>query len=476
MSPIKPSRRAFIETFGCQMNDLDSGKMRALLQDAGYERALQAEEADVILINTCSVREKPAHKVRSLLGRYRLLKNQRPDLILGLAGCYAQQEKGKLLDRYPFLDLVFGPDAIPQVVDMVGRARSERVLDARFHDRQDYPFVNHLAAREEGEVTAFVTIMKGCDNVCSFCIVPYTRGREISRSPGEVVEEVRRLAGEGVREVTLLGQNVNSYGGVPGAFPQLIWEVAVVPGIARIRFTTSNPWDLDEELVRCFAEVPALAPYLHLPVQSGSDRMLSLMRRKHDREFYLDLVRRLRQKRGDLSLSTDIIVGHPGETEEDFLATLDLLEAVRYDFIYSFKYSPRPHTTSVKLLDDVPEEVKTERLARVQSLQAPFSAVAMEALVGTVQEILVEGSSRNDKAWQTGRTPGNKIVNFPAPERVRGQLLSVRITGAFPHSLKGEVVTHGDEDPAFLPGSEDGEGESPAMASSSSLLLPILAE
>lgn len=455
----------FIETFGCQMNDHDSAQMLKLLGAAGFHAAPAAEEADVVLVNTCSVREKPAHKVRSLLGRYRLLKKERPGLVLGVAGCFAQQEKGRLLEAYPFVDLVFGPDAVAKVAELVERARSERVLDTRFLDRQEQPFVNELALGEPGQVTAFVTIMKGCDNVCSFCIVPHTRGREVSRAREDVLDEVARLAAAGVREVTLIGQNVNSYGAdAEGrAFSDLVRGVARVPGIARIRFTTSNPWDLSPHLVRCFAEVPELMPYLHLPVQSGSDRVLRAMRRKHSRAEYEALVDSLRGARPGLALSTDVIVGYPGETDEDFRSTLSLVEKVGYAFIYSFKYSPRPHTSAVRQPDSVPEEVKSARLAELNALQAPATQRAMEATAGRVHEVLVEGRSRNDPAWMSGRLPDFKIVNFPAPLRVRGQVLPVRVTEAFPHSLKGEVVLRGDEDDAgaFRPSEGEAVGEAP---------------
>lgn len=446
--PNSPSgKKVYIQTFGCQMNELDSGKMLRLLEGDGYASTGAPEEADVILINTCSVREKPEQKVRSLLGRWKHLKAENPELVVGVTGCYAQQARGDLLRRFDELDLVMGPDAIPRLPSLLLDIQQKRTRELATEqlDRQDYPFTNDLVFREEQPVTAFVTVQKGCDNLCSFCIVPFTRGREVSRGADEVLDEVRRLAAAGVRDVTFLGQNVNSYGlkktNEP-PFHELLARAATIEGIARIRFTTSNPWDLDDGLIQLFADEPKLASYFHLPVQAGADSMLSRMRRRHTRAEYLDLVRRLREARPDLALSTDIIVGFPGETEEEHQATLSLLEAVRYDFIYSFKYSPRPDTHAVRKFEgDVPVADKKRRLAEVQDLQRRITDEALQAWAGREVEVLVEGPAKRDPSWLCGRIGQNWMVNFRGPDRLVGQLIPVRVTEALSNSLAGEVVT-----------------------------------
>ncbi len=444
-----------IRTFGCQMNDQDSGKMLRLLEGEGYRGTDRAEDADVILINTCSVREKPEQKVRSLLGRFRPFKENRDDVVLGVTGCFAQQAGGALLRQFPYLDLVMGPDAIPRLPALLldVQLRGARKLATEQLDRQDYPFTNDLVFRDGRKVTAFVTIQKGCDNLCSFCIVPFTRGREVSRSAADVVAEVRRLADTGVREVTLLGQNVNSYGVKKTAEPpfhELIARVAEVAGIDRIRFTTSNPWDLAPGLVDLFAREPKLTSYFHLPVQAGSDSELKRMRRRHTRAEYLELVGRLRSARPDLALSTDIIAGFPGQTEEEQEQTLSLLEKVRYDFIYSFKYSRRPHTPAVRLEDDVDAATKKRRLAEVQALQARITRARMEAWEGRTAEVLVEGPSKRDSSWLSGRISQNWIVNFAGPQRLVGATLDVTIETAFSNSFQGRVAGIDDAPPSAL--------------------------
>ncbi len=450
-------KRVYIRTFGCQMNELDSGKMLRLLEGDGYVSTDQADDADVILINTCSVREKPEQKLRSMMGRMRALKEERKDLVLGVAGCYAQQESGALLRSFPWLDLVMGPDAIPRLPGLLldVQLSRQRVLATEQVDRQNYPFTNDLVVRGEKGVTAFVTIQKGCDSFCAFCIVPFTRGREASRPASDVVDEVRALSERGVAEVTLLGQNVNSYGlkrsGEP-AFHELIARVAEVEGIERIRFTTSNPWDLHEGLVDLFREEPKLCSYFHLPVQSGADSMLERMRRRHCREEYLTLVDSLRQARPDIALSTDIIVGFSGETEDEHEATMSLLAEVRYDFIYSFMYSPRPHTpASRSLADDVPAEVKKRRLHEVQHLQAEITRERMEAFEGERLPVLVEGPSRRDANWMSGRISQNWIVNFPGDEGLVGQVAEVDIERALSNSLLGGGATVRGVAPAKKP-------------------------
>jgi len=443
----QPDRSVFIQTYGCQMNEQDSGTMLSLLQGEGYGPTADPEQADVILINTCSVREKPEQKVRSLLGRFRQLKQANRDLVIGVTGCYAQQEASGLLDRFPQVDLVMGPDAITRLPALLldVHLKRQRILATEQLDRQDYPFANQLVFRGGRPVTAFVNIQKGCDNLCSFCIVPFTRGREVSRPADEVLAEVRRLADAGVREVTLLGQNVNSYGlkrsGEP-PFHELIARIADETAVDRVRFTTSNPWDLHDGLVEQFRSNPKLCSYFHLPVQAGADSMLQRMRRRHSIERYLELVAALREARPGLALSTDIIVGFPGETEEEHEATLKLLRAVRYDFIYSFRYDPRPHTGAVrKFDDDVPREVKSRRLQEVQAVQREITREIMDSWQGRTADVLVEGPSKKDATWLSGRISQLWIVNFPGGERLVGQTVPVQLDRALSNSFAGSLPT-----------------------------------
>jgi len=429
------------------MNEQDSGTMLRLLEGEGYAATDQPEEADVILINTCSVREKPEQKVRSLLGRFRPIKEERKSVVVGVTGCFAQQEAGGLLKSFPWLDLVMGPDAItrlPSLLDDVQVGR-KRMLATEQLDRQDYPFANETISRDGRQVTAFVNIQKGCDNLCSFCIVPYTRGREVSRAADDVLGEVQRLTSAGVKEVTLLGQNVNSYGvkrsGEP-AFHELVARIASETDIQRIRFTTSNPWDLDPGLVALFASEPKLTSYFHLPVQAGSDSMLKRMRRRHSRAEYLDLVAALREARPDIALSTDIIVGFPEETEEEHAATLSLLEEVRYDSIYSFNYNERPHTpASRKLPDAIPKEVKSRRLQEIQGLQKQITGEVMKGWEGQTAPVLVEGPSKRDPDWLSGRISQNWIVNFEGGERLIGEVVDVTVERALSNSMQGALPT-----------------------------------
>jgi len=429
------------------MNEQDSGTMLRLLEGQGYAATDDPAAADVILINTCSVREKPEQKVRSLLGRFRPLKAERKSLVIGVTGCYAQQESGGLLKRFPWVDLVMGPDAItrlPALLDDVQLGR-KRLLATEQLDRQDYPFANETIGRDGRKITAFVNIQKGCDNLCSFCIVPYTRGREVSRPADEVIAEVHRLVDAGVAEVTLLGQNVNSYGmkrGGEPAFSELVSRIASETDIKRIRFTTSNPWDLDQGLIDLFGTEPKLTSYFHLPVQAGADSMLSRMRRRHTRAEYLELIAALRLARPDIALSTDIIVGFPGETEEEHEATLSLLEAVRYDFIYSFNYNERPFTpASRKLPDDIPKDVKSRRLQAIQGLQKKITAEIMQGWEGKTAQVLVAGPSRRDPNWLSGRLSQNWIVNFEGGERLIGQVVDVKVERALSNSMQGVLPT-----------------------------------
>lgn len=449
MSERRPPR-VHIHTFGCQMNEQDSGTMLRLLEAEGWEATSEPERADLLLLNTCSVREKPEQKVRSLLGRYRAIKRQNRRLVIAVAGCYAQQQSATVLERFPWVDLVMGPDAIgrlPALVEDVRIGRM-RVLATEQLARRDYPFARELVFRDEGRVTAFVNIQKGCDNLCSFCIVPFVRGREVSRPAAEILDQIRRLADQGVREVTLLGQNVNSYGqkrsGEP-PFHELIALVAQQTGIRRIRFTTSNPWDLHAGLVEQFRTCAKLCSYFHLPVQAGADSMLARMRRRHTRAQYLELVAALRQARPDIALSTDVIAGFPGETEQEHQASLSLLQEVGFDFIYSFRYDPRPQTHAVRVFDDdVPREVKDARLQEIQAVQRGITRARMEAWEGREADVLVEGRSRRDGAWLCGRISQMWIVNFPGPASLAGETVAVRLDRALSNSLAGTLVGQGD--------------------------------
>lgn len=438
------SKRLFIHTFGCQMNDLDSDKMAAVLSRTGYKRVEAAEQADLILLNTCSIREKAEHKFVSALGRYRHIKAEKGALI-GVMGCVAQQEGDQILKSFPYVDMVIGPDGIaglPAALEHV-KSGAGPVVNTTFDDSLEYPFVSDLPLDADRRITAFVTIMKGCDNKCTFCIVPTTRGPEVSRSAREVVAEVQALVDKGVREVTLLGQNVNSYGKhVEGEvdFAGLIHQVAQVEELRRIRFTTSHPRDLSDRLVETFGTIPKLCGHFHLPVQSGSNKVLRRMKRYYTREWYLERVERLREARPDIVLTTDFIVGFPGETDDDFAATMDLLNTVKFDASFSFIYSPRPGTPALKLVDDVATETKQRRLAQLQWRQREIQQAAFGGQVGQHTSVLVEGPSKKGEGDLTGRTGGNRVVNFEGRPRLIGQEVPVRITRAFSNSLRGELI------------------------------------
>jgi tRNA-2-methylthio-N6-dimethylallyladenosine synthase len=400
------------------------------------------ENADLIILNTCSIREKAEDKMLSALGRYKPVKASRGALI-GVGGCVAQQEKDRLIKKVPYLDFVFGPDNIARLPDIIGRVESERarVVETAFVDSEEYVFPRADPETSRGKVTEFVTVMKGCDNVCSFCIVPHTRGREVSRAFPDVLQEVDGLAKVGVREVTLIGQNVNSYlGGV--SFAQLLLRCAEVPGIERVRFTTSHPHDLSDELIEAFRTQPKIAPHFHLPVQCGSDRILKMMRRDYTVEQYLERLRKLRDARPGIAVTTDIIVGFPGETEEDFEMTMKLTEQVRFDNQFSFIYSPRPKTGAALREKDwgpVEHEVKIARLERLQKLQRRISAETTAALVGTEVEVMVEGHSRYDAAKRFGRTPENRTVNFDG-DAPAGAFVTVKVDRSTPNQLAGKQV------------------------------------
>ena len=443
MSESNPDKKVYIKTFGCQMNEYDSGKMRALLGQDGYVSVQEPEEADVILVNTCSVREKPEHKLHSFIGEVKHLRKQ--GVRIGIAGCMAQYDGERLFRKYrKDVDLVLGPDQVPQIRKLVERAGKERVLANEFMDLDEYAFVRDLDPAAETSTGAFVTIQKGCDNKCTFCIVPATRGVEVSRSSAEILEEVRACTSRGIREVTLIGQNVNSYGlkvGGEKTFAELLYAVAEQPGVERIRYTTSHPKDMGPDVVQAYRDLPQLTSHLHLPVQSGSSRVLRRMKRFYTRDHYLALVDDLMEARPDLSLSTDIIVGFPGETDEDFEETMSLLEAVRFDASFSFKYSPRPGTPALKLdKDAVAAAVASERLTRFQARQRVIQIENNHDLEDQVMDVLVEGASKWDPEVVCGRTSSFKMVNFPGSMDLVGSTVPVRITRGFVNSLRGEQL------------------------------------
>ncbi len=427
------------------MNEYDSAKMADVLRAShGLELASSAEQADVLLLNTCSIREKAQEKVFSQLGMWRELKQQRPDLVIGVGGCVASQEGEALRQRAPYVDLVFGPQTLHRLPQMLDEARSRKrsVIDISFPEIEKFDCLPQ--PRAQGS-TAFVSVMEGCSKYCSFCVVPYTRGEEVSRPFDDVLVEVSQLAAQGVRELTLLGQNVNAYRGPMddgeiADFALLITYVAAIDGIDRIRYTTSHPVEFSDSLIEAYGEVPQLVSHLHLPVQSGSDRILALMKRGHSVEEYKNKIRRLRALRPDLSLSSDFIVGFPGETEQDFEATMDLIEEVGFDHSFSFVFSARPGTPAAALPDDVPLEHKKERLARLQSRIGAMAAGISRSMVGSVQSVLVDRPSRKDPTRMSGRTINNRVVNFPGDPSMLGTFVDVRITEALPNSLRGEAV------------------------------------
>src|SRR5712671_5400417 len=438
------SRRYFIKTFGCQMNEYDSARMADVLHAGGDLAATDnPAEADVLLMNTCSVREKAQEKVFSLLGEWRKLKAERPHVVIGVGGCVASQEGEAITRRAPVVDRVFGPQTLHRLPEMIAELRrtGRSVVDVSFPEIEKF---DHLPAPRAEGATAFVSIMEGCSKYCSFCIVPYTRGDEVSRPFDSVLVEVRHLAAQGVREVTLLGQNVNAYAGPmsDGALVDLatlIHHVAAIPGIERIRFTTSHPLEFTDSLIEAYASVPKLANHLHLPVQSGSDRILSLMKRGYTALEYKDRLRRLRAVRPGIAVSSDLIVGFPGETERDFEATLQLVASAALDQSFSFLYSRRPGTPAAALPDEVTPGIKQQRLARLQAQLDAQSLQFSRALVGTVQRVLVERHAKKDSRELAGRTECNRWVNFGGPVSLLQRFVDVVITEARPHSLRGRL-------------------------------------
>jgi tRNA-2-methylthio-N6-dimethylallyladenosine synthase len=446
------TKKLYIKTFGCQMNEYDSAKMADVLAAAeGYEQTGDPNEADLILFNTCSVREKAQEKVFSDLGRVRTLKLARPDLLIGVGGCVASQEGANIVSRAPYVDVVFGPQTLHRLPAMLAKRRESgrSQLDISFPAIEKF---DHLPpARVEG-ASAYVSIMEGCSKYCSFCVVPYTRGEEVSRPLDDILTEVAELTGQGVKEVTLLGQNVNAYrapmtgaagSGAVGAtadFALLLEYVAAMPGIERIRYSTSHPKEFTQRLIDLYASEPKLVSHVHLPVQSGSDRVLAAMKRGYTALEYKSIIRRLRLARPGISITSDFIVGFPGETAEDFAATLALIAEIGFDNSFSFLYSPRPGTPAAALQDDTPAETKALRLATLQAAIEAIEAAIGKSMVGTVQRVLVEGRAKKNAEELAGRTDNNRIVNFTAPASRIGSFMHVRVTGNLAHSLRGEAV------------------------------------
>lgn len=442
------TKKLYIKTFGCQMNEYDSDKMADVLGQTGpVEATDKPEEADIILFNTCSVREKAQEKVFHDLGRVKHLKQLNPQLIIGVGGCVASQEGAAIVERAPYVDLVFGPQTLHRLPQLIAERRhsGRSQVDISFPEIEKF---DHMPpARVEG-ASAFVSIMEGCSKYCTFCVVPYTRGEEVSRPLEDILTEIAGLAAQGVKEVTLLGQNVNAWRGrmlrageEQADFAFLLECVHDLPGIERIRYTTSHPREMTQRLIDAYARLPKLVSQLHLPVQSGSDRVLAAMKRGYTVLEFKAIVRRLRAARPDLSLSSDFIVGFPGESEDDFERTMKLIDDIGFDNSFSFVYSARPGTPAADLPDPLPQATKLAWLARLQKRIEEQAQAISQAMVGSVQRVLVEGVSRKDESELSGRTDNNRVVNFPAPHRLIGHFVDIRITGALPHSLRGQVLT-----------------------------------
>ena len=437
-------KKVFIKTFGCQMNEYDSDKMADVMRAAqGYEPTGNVDEADLILFNTCSVREKAQEKVFSDLGRVKHLKEK--GVLIGVGGCVASQEGAAIIERAPYVDVVFGPQTLHRLPQLLQRREQQRRAQVDISFPEVEKFDNLPPARVDGP-TAFVSIMEGCSKYCSYCVVPYTRGEEVSRPFEDVLVEVAGLADQGVREVTLLGQNVNAWRGAMGGggeiadFALLLEYVSEIPGIERIRYTTSHPNEFTPRLIDAYAKLPKLASHLHLPVQHGSDRILMAMKRGYTAMEYKSTIRKLRAVRPQIALSSDFIVGFPGETDEDFGKLMKLIGDVGYDNSFSFIFSPRPGTPAANLRDETPYAVKLQRLQQVQAAIEGNMRRISESLIGTVQRILVEGPSRKDPQELAGRTECNRVVNFKGPQRLVGQMVDVRVTATSSHALRGEVV------------------------------------
>ncbi|MEK7991299.1 MAG: tRNA (N6-isopentenyl adenosine(37)-C2)-methylthiotransferase MiaB [Thiotrichaceae bacterium] len=438
-------QKLFIKTFGCQMNEYDSARMaQALEVSDGAELTQDAEQADILLLNTCSVREKPQEKVFSQLGMWRELKKKNPNIIIGVGGCVASQEGALIRQRAPYVDIVFGPQTLHRLPEMLKNVRMmhKPQIDISFPEIEKF---DCLPEPKADGVSAFVSIMEGCSHYCTFCVVPYTRGEEVSRPFDDVLAEVVSLAEQDVREIHLLGQNVNGYRGKMSDgdmanLALLIRYVAEVDGVERIRFTTSHPVEINDDLIQVFADVPQLVSFLHLPVQSGSDRILMQMKRGHTRLEYKSMIRKLRQARPNLSLSSDFIIGFPNETDEDFQDTMDLIAEIGFDHSFSFIYSTRPGTPAAEMEDNVPTEVKKQRLSILQNRINQMAMDISRSMIGTTQKVLVEKPSKKDPNQIAGRTENNRVVNFAGSQTLIGQFIDVKITEALPNSLRGELI------------------------------------
>jgi tRNA-2-methylthio-N6-dimethylallyladenosine synthase len=437
-------KQVYMETFGCQMNVADTDRMELLLFQSGYLHTPHVEEADLVLVNTCSIREKAEQKVFSLFGSLKPLKQANPHLILGVAGCLAQQEQTVLMDRIPFLDFIVGPDAVESIQQIVHRVELGEgpILWTEFDSQKNYSIPEQPLIKEPSP-SAFVNIIKGCDKFCSFCVVPFTRGREKSREAGEIYAEIRQLVDKGAKEIVLLGQNVNAYGkrglDQPVAFHELLYGIAEIPGVERLRFTTSHPMDFTHELVEAYRDIDILMNHLHLPVQSGSNRILELMRRSHTTEWYMDLIAQLKSEVPDIALSTDIIVGFPGETRQDFESTLKLMEQVRFNSSYMFSYSPRPNTPALEMVDDIPHEEKQERLQQTIQLQNRLTEENSQAFLGQDVEVLIESvTSRKGMSFR-GRSSHYWSVAFKGGEDCLkpGDVTHVRVEEVSGQVLRG---------------------------------------
>ncbi len=445
------SKKVFIKTHGCQMNEYDSAKMLDVLNDShGMELTNSPQNADLILINTCSIREKAQEKVFSQLGMWRELKQQRPDLVIGVGGCVASQEGKAIRERAPYVDLVFGPQTLHRLPEMYAQniKHKRAVVDISFPEIEKF---DRLPTPRADGPTAFVSIMEGCSKYCTFCVVPFTRGEEVSRPLDDVLNEIALLAQQGVREINLLGQNVNAYRGIThdgdsADLSLLMNYVASVEGIDRIRFTTSHPVEMSDSIIQAFAEIPELVSHLHLPVQSGSDRILAAMKRGHTALEYKSTIRKLRKARPDLSLSSDFIIGFPGETDEDFAASMNLIADVSFDHSFSFVYSARPGTPASSFDDDIPIDVKKKRLAILQARISQMATQVSQSMLHTRQRVLVEGPSRKDPDHQlAARTENNRVVNFAGKAELIGFFVDLKITEVLPNSLRGEFITINDK-------------------------------
>ncbi len=444
------SKKLYIKTWGCQMNEYDSQKMAELLDSThGYELAEEAEDADVILLNTCSIREKAQEKVFHQLGRWKNLKVNKPDLLIGVGGCVASQEGDAIRKRAPFVDMVFGPQTLHRLPEMIQQVTGNHnpVVDVSFPEIEKF---DRLPEPKADGATAFVSIMEGCSKYCTFCVVPYTRGEEVSRPLDDVLYEIAQLAAQGVREVNLLGQNVNAYRGNMHddsicRFSDLIRLIATIDGIDRIRYTTSHPVEFTDDIAEVYKDIPELVSHLHLPVQSGSDRILTQMKRGHTALEYKSKIRRLKKSRPDLCMSSDFIIGFPGETDADFEATMDLIKAIDFDLSFSFIYSARPGTPAADMVDDISDDVKKQRLQILQDRITQQALRIARQMLNTEQRILVEGPSKKNPMELRGRTENNRIVNFEAPHSVIGQFVDVNITDVYANSLRGTLIRQESE-------------------------------